>query len=62
VILVGEPAAVESERDPGRQANTGDRLGGESWAASMTRSDAPRPGVVHEGEDIAVVFGRAAHR
>ena len=62
LIVVGEPAAVESERDPGWQVHTGDRLGGEVLGGEDDQVRRAAAGVVHEGEDIAVVFGRAGHR
>ncbi len=62
VIVVGEPAAVESERDPGWQVHTGDRLGGEVLGGEDDQVRRAAAGVVHIGEDIAVVFGRAGHR
>jgi len=59
MILVGEPAAVEAERDPGGQVNTGDRLGGEVLGGEDDQVRRAAVGVVDEGHDIAVVFGRA---
>ena len=57
MIVVGEPAAVESERDPGGQVHTGDRLGGEVLGGEDDQVGGTAVGVVDEGHDVAVVFG-----
>jgi hypothetical protein len=59
MILVGEPAAVESERDPGWPVHTRDGLRGEIPGGEDDQVRRAEVGVVHVGEDIAVVFGRA---
>src|ERR1019366_5984356 len=57
MIRVGEPAAVESERDPGWQVHTGDRLGGEVLGGEDDQVGGTAVGGVDEGHDVAVVFG-----
>jgi hypothetical protein len=56
MTLVGEPAAVESERDPGWQVNAGDRRGGEVPGGEDDQGRRAAVGVVQVGEDMAVVF------
>ena len=58
MMLVGEPAAVESERDPGWQVHTRGGLCGEVLGGEDDQVRRAAVGVVHVGEDIAVVFGR----
>jgi len=54
---VGDPAAVEAERDPGRQVNAGHRLFAEILRGQDHQVGGATAGVVHEGHDVAVVLG-----
>jgi hypothetical protein len=49
---------VESERNPGWQVNAGDRFAAEVLRGQDDQIGRAAVGVVHEGEYVAVVFGR----
>ena len=54
---VSDPAAVETERDPGRQVNAGHRLSAEILRGQDHQVGGAAVGVVHEGHDVAVILG-----
>ena len=48
---------MEAQRDPGRQVNTRDRLGGEVLGGEDDQVGCAAVGIVDEGHEVAVVFG-----
>ena len=56
-LLIGDPVAVEAERDPGRQVDARDWLAGEVLRGQDNQVGGAAVGVVHERHDVAVVFG-----
>ena len=54
---VSDPAAVETERDPGRQVNAGHRLSAEILRGQDHQVGGAAVGVVHEGHDVAIILG-----
>lgn len=56
-LEVSDPAAVEAERDPGRQVNAGHRLASEILSGEDHQVGGAAVRVVHEGHDVAVVLG-----
>src|SRR5580704_4523662 len=56
-LLVGHPAAVEAERNPGGQVDAGDGFGGEVLGGEDDQIGGAAVGVVDEGHDVAVVLG-----
>jgi len=56
-LLVGDPAAVEAERDAGRQVNPGDWFAAEVLCREDHQVGGGAVGVVHEGHDVTIVLG-----
>ena len=56
-LLVGDPAAVEAERDPGWQVDTGEWFGGEVLGGEDDEVGRTSFGVVDECHEVAVVLG-----
>jgi DNA-binding CsgD family transcriptional regulator len=56
-LLVGDPVAVEAERNAGRQVDPGDRFAAEVLRGQDDQVGGAAVGVVDEGHDVAVVLG-----
>ena len=54
--MVGDPVAVEAERDPGRQVHPRHRLAGEVLRGEQHQVRGAALGVVDERQHVAVVF------
>jgi hypothetical protein len=55
-LLVSDPAAVEAERNAGRQVNARDRVGGEVLRSEDDQVGGAAVGTVHERHDVAIVL------
>ena len=58
-LLIGDPAAVKAEGDPGGQVDAGDGFCGEVLGGEDDQVRGAAVGIVDVGHDVAVVLGGA---
>ena len=56
-LPVGDPAAVEAQRDPGWQVNARDWFGREVLGGEDDQVGCAAVGVVDEGHEVAIILG-----